>query len=375
MIIKSMSRKDSSFGQLLGYMNREAADEKYSFRHNCYARGQAAMETEFKRNAELLRARKNGVFMYHEILSITKDGHLTDHERKDLLRQIAERYVLMRCPNNLVYGVIHDDHSHHLHYHLMISANEVGSATRTRLSRSDFQELKAQLERRVLAEFSELAQKRSMDKQNQGERLSQRGAELKRRTKEDPPERQDVKTKIYEIFDTAIDREHLNELLQKAKMRLYVRGKNIGVVNEETDRKYRLNRLGLEDRFAILSARIERSERLEREAKQGQENATMRAHNLREAAAQELKKAKDAFDSFTGQFTPTDEAARRHRIAEEEAAERKRQEQESARQAPPEAQQEPEDPIAAARRARQEMVAQERHNRKEEAGHGLTHKR
>ena len=159
MIIKSMSRKEATFGQLIGYMNREAAAERYSLWRHCYGRKERELEAEFKTNAAHMRARKNGVYMYHEILSITKTAHLSDEDMKLTLRKIAQEYVLRRCPNNMVYGVIHDDHAHHLHYHLLISAIEAGEKTRTRLSRAEFQTLKVEMERRVLAEFPALRQR------------------------------------------------------------------------------------------------------------------------------------------------------------------------------------------------------------------------
>jgi hypothetical protein len=264
MIIKSMSRKEASFGQLLNYMNREVGDEAYSLRHNVYARQERELEMEFTNNARHMKARKNGVFLYHEILSISKTSSLSEHDMKDALRRIAHEYVQARAPCSLVYGVVHDDHTHHLHYHLMISANEAGDEKRIRLSKADFQKTKVDLERRVLSEFPELEQKVAMDKQS-SERMSQRGEELKRRTGE-TPERDGVKSNIHQIFADSLDRQELFERLRAANLNLYVRGKNIGIVHEISKRKYRLNRLGLEERFATLSKRIETVERVERES-------------------------------------------------------------------------------------------------------------
>lgn len=347
MIIKSMTRKESTFGQLLEYMNREAADERYSLRHNCYARKERELEAEFTKNAGHMRKRANGVYMYHEILSITKTGNMSDHERKNALREIAQKYIALRCPKALVYGVVHDDHAHHLHYHLLISANEAGAADRIRLSRADFQQIKEQTEQRVLVEYSELRQKESIGKRNTGERLSQAGAELKRRTGR-TPEREDVKATITRIFGEALDREELFQLLREAKMNLYVRGKNIGVLNEETGRKYRLNRLGLEDRFAVLSARIERMERLERETDEMKPTFTER---LKTTAEKVIEAGKRTAQTITDSVTPTDEKARNARQAQEAQEEAKRAEKPS-----------PElvDPVEEARRQRQREVEEMR---------------
>lgn len=356
MIIKSMSRKEPTFDQLLGYMNREASSDRYSLRHNCYARGERELEAEFTRNATRMRRRSNGVFMYHEILSITKDGDLADHERKDILRQVAQKYIEMRCPDNMAYGVVHDDHAHHLHYHLLISSNEVSSSKRTRLSKADFQSLKVEMERRVLADYPTLRQKVSIDKLNDGERVSQRGEELKRRTGE-LPERTRVKETIAEIFADSLDRDELFTRLRAENMDLYVRGKNIGIIDGSTGRKYRLNRLGLQERFAVLSARMEQMARIERETateNQAQTNTKNAEKNeminlsekvvgasqkLQEGASSLVEKGKKAFEGVIDQFTPTDEAAKARRLA-----------QEGDRQAAPQAQ--PSDEREAAYRAR-----------------------
>lgn len=287
MIIKSMSRKEPTFGQLLDYMNREASDDRYSLRHNSFARKERELEKEFKHNASRLRARKNGVFLYHEILSITKTKQLSDHELKDALRRIAAEYIQARAPNNLVYGVVHDDHAHHLHYHLMISANEAGESTRTRLSKADFQNIKIELERRVLSEFPQLEQKVAIEKET-GERLSARGAELKRRTGE-TPERDSVKETIRDIFADSLDKAELFARLRDANLNLYVRGKNIGIIHEGSKRKYRLNRLGLQERFETLSNRIETMERIERETQSERQAG---------AGSQETKKMKPLIETI-----------------------------------------------------------------------------
>ena len=54
MIIKSMSRKESSFGQLMGYIEREVGNERYRIRHNVFARNPQRIIEEFERNARLL---------------------------------------------------------------------------------------------------------------------------------------------------------------------------------------------------------------------------------------------------------------------------------------------------------------------------------
>jgi hypothetical protein len=82
MIVKSMSRKTPSFGQLIGYIDRDEGQEAYRIRHNLLGRGQGRVRSEFERNSDLLAKRKNGVYLYHEIISITRARGLSAKEQK-----------------------------------------------------------------------------------------------------------------------------------------------------------------------------------------------------------------------------------------------------------------------------------------------------
>ena len=123
MIIKSMSRKEPSFAQLIGYIDRHEGQSRWRIRHNVFAREPEHIRSEFEQNSDLLQRRKNGVYLYHEIISITRAEGLSSNEQKARLQKIAERYIAERCPDNLVYGNLHEDQEHSYHYHLIISAN------------------------------------------------------------------------------------------------------------------------------------------------------------------------------------------------------------------------------------------------------------
>ena len=79
MIIKSMSRKAATFGQLIEYITTGQIDERYNVHQNMFSRHYDKLKAEFEENAEYLPKRKNGVYLYHEILSITPVSytHLT----------------------------------------------------------------------------------------------------------------------------------------------------------------------------------------------------------------------------------------------------------------------------------------------------------
>lgn len=251
MIIKSMSRKVPSFGQLIGYIDRDEGQEPYRIRHNVWGRDPELIQTEFERNGDLLPKRKNGVYLYHEIISITRAKSLSPEEQMARLHDIAENYIAARCPDNLVFGGLHQDKEHSYHYHLMISSNRAGETGRLRLTKAQFREVQVGLERHVLETYPELEQKIAIDKRS--DRGRKKGeAELERRTGK-RPKREEVLERVLAAYETSGDRQSLLDALGREGLELYVRGKTLGVVDLESGKKHRLKTLDLEtaDRVAI----------------------------------------------------------------------------------------------------------------------------
>lgn len=264
MIIKSMSRKQATFSQLVDYFEDGRQDEKYSIFHNLYSTNAEAIKEEFITNANFLHKRKNGVYMYHEILSITDTGNLSREQQKEILKDIGLEYIRTRANKNLVYAVLHDDKADNLHYHFMISSNELMSETRLRLSKEQFSQIKKDLELKVLKEYPELEQKKLINKEkgankDSGEKLSNKGVELKRRTGK-TSQRDDLKDRLKTVFAGSKNKAEFFSLLEKENLSIYVHGNTIGILDKATDRKHRLKTLGMLDEFNVISQIIESSE-------------------------------------------------------------------------------------------------------------------
>jgi len=267
MIIKSMSRKVPSFGQLLEYIDRDVGQEAYTIRHNLAGRKHQSIRAEFERNGELLRKRKNGNYLFHEIISITRAKGLTPEQQKARLQEIAQEYINARCPDSLAYGGLHQDKDHSYHMHLMISANRVGEEKRQQLSKHQFRQIQVKLEEHVLQHYPELEQKLAIGKRSDRGR-SKGEAELERRTKS-RPKREEILERVQQAFDASNNRDSLLEAFGHHNLELYVRGKTLGVIDHETGKKHRLKTLDLEiaDRVEIrLSGQeAEPSKAVERE--------------------------------------------------------------------------------------------------------------
>lgn len=267
MIIRSMSRKDHSFGQLIAYVNRDAADQDFSIHHNLLGRDSDEITAEFQDNAALLPKRRNANVMYHEIVSITRPKGLGERRQKEILREIAQSYIDKRAPHCLVYGALHDDHSDHLHFHLVISANRLGLSRRFYHSKKEFRAIATDLEKRVLAHYPELEQTVSINKVSDL-KLSEKGRALKARTGK-LSQKEAVANKLKLIFANAQTKADLFAAMDAAGLQFYIRGKSIGVKDLASERKHRLKKLELTQDFAVLSARIEADE-ARRKARQAQ---------------------------------------------------------------------------------------------------------
>ncbi len=268
-----MSRKEPSFNQLVDYMESGRADERFTIHHNLFGRSPDQVKEEFIQNARFLHRRAGGNYMYHEVISISRTDQIKLDEQKEKLRQITMEYIRDRARNNLAYGALHDDHDNNIHIHLIISANEVHSQSRFRLSKREFDQIKKSLEKRVLQHYPELQQKELINK-SASEHLSNKGAELKRRTGR-TPQRDAVREKVKTIFETAKTREELLAGFDKAGLDFYMRGKAPGVVDRETGRKHRIKSLGFIEPFNEINRKIESD--LKRRARNEKKGSTQPA--------------------------------------------------------------------------------------------------
>jgi hypothetical protein len=256
MIIKSMSRATASFEQIIDYVERHKQDSKHRLYYNIFSREKEAIKEEFEKNSKHVKTRKNGVYMYHEVLSLEESYKLSREKQKELLREVALEYIKSRAEKNIAYGILHDEKDRHLHYHLVFSSNEFGKSKKTRLSKKEFNEVKQGLEKWVLEKYPELGQKKTMQTKRTENKLSSKGGEMKRRTKQSPPQRERVKNELKNIFRSSRDKQEFFNKLEKSKLEIYVRGKAIGFKDLETGRNHRVNTLGLSDDFRAISDRI-----------------------------------------------------------------------------------------------------------------------
>jgi hypothetical protein len=252
-----MSRKNKNFGQLINYMQKGKEDNQkdYSFYHNIFNTNNT--EKEFKENAKNLKERKNANYFYHEVISITRTKKIDLENQKEILYKIIKDYTQLRAKRNLVYGVLHEDNKDNLHYHLMISANELNEEKRHRLSKDQFNKIQKNIEEYILNKYPELEQKTIYNQSKKQEKTSKKEYEFKKRTGKKST-RDQVKEDLKNVFKKSKNKTDFFNLLNEKGFKIYIRGKTIGVKKEGIN--YRLKTLGLLKEFNKISNVIEKDQ-------------------------------------------------------------------------------------------------------------------
>lgn len=294
MIIKSMSRKAPSYEQLYDYIVRDHDNDRaFNFTHNFFGQNREAILDEFMSNAQHLNHRKNGNYLYHEVISITRSKQLSEAKQKSILKHLAQVYIQSRAQDCLVFAGMHDEKNNQLHYHLIISANRVNERSRYRLSKRQFDDIKRQLELYALEHYPELEQAKLISQEKGQGKTSNKEQQLKRRTGK-PSQKDIIRDKLNTVFAKAHNKSEYIRLLQEAKLSFYIRGKTLGFTDTATKRNHRLKTLGLEDEFMEMSQRIELAEKTGTKTsskQQKQSHASNQANDSKQGNNEDVRQA------------------------------------------------------------------------------------
>ena len=154
MIVKTLRWKTRGFNRLVEYIGKEARPDRESFRllHNLRpSRNLTGIVRQLGEQDSFRIPRKNGVVMYHEILSFAEGQEVPLNIVEDLTR----KYLELRAPNALAYAEPHFDKGH-LHVHIAISGTEFESAKTLRLDNKRFMQVRRQIEEYQREHYPEL---------------------------------------------------------------------------------------------------------------------------------------------------------------------------------------------------------------------------
>lgn len=253
MIIKSMSRKSKSFSQLYDYLTRDKSN--YSFTRNTYSnsRNKKDLINEFLRNAKYLNNARGKVYFYHELLSL-ENNNLSLKRQKEILLDLANKYLSARANEHLSFGVIHED-KNHIHLHLMISSNEMENDKRVRLSKQEFSLIQKGLENFKNQKYKELSQSSLYQKEKDLSKEKQNEQELKQR-RNATSLKDEIKQNLKNTFSKATSKTYFYNHLKNLNYELYKRGNTIGIIHK--NKKYRLKTLGMESDYYSMLKKLEK---------------------------------------------------------------------------------------------------------------------
>ena len=256
MILKSMARKTATFGQLAGYMDRKA-DPRYAFYWNLdapYGSSREEVVRLFEINDLLLKGRANGNRLYHEILSLKRAEGLDPERQKAILHDLVSKWLAERAPGQLGYARMHVERGH-VHYHIMLSANERGRDRPVRLPRAEFSRMQKDLEAYAMQRFPQLGVERRYGRDPKDRpRAPRQREDARRRRTGTPGDRERAAEVLREAFARARDGRELGEALAACGFRVHQRGDSVSF--EKGGRRYRLRTLGLEPEYRQLAERM-----------------------------------------------------------------------------------------------------------------------
>lgn len=246
MIIKSMARKQPSFRELVEYFHREEV-QAAALHHNLWGENLEALIADFEQNHDFLPNRKGGNSLYHEIISLPQNLESSREQQEQALRDLGQRYLEARAPDQLGYGVIHFEREH-LHLHLCISSNAAGSRTRHRLPRAQFAAIQRDLEGYQRETYPELGREQRYGQKRAVEAVRAREGQMKRHQRRSTQKEQ-VKQLLQTQLDTAESHSTFKAALVAEGWQLYQRASVWGVEKIDTGRRYRFKTLGQAEAF------------------------------------------------------------------------------------------------------------------------------
>jgi hypothetical protein len=251
MIVKVKAFKSPQFGNLLEYMTNEKKrlfDEKgksFAITHNMKGNSIDKWVLQFKENEQYRNVtRKDSTYLSHEILSWHKD------DAKDLtlekMEQMAREYIQMRNPNGMYVAVPHYDKDHY-HIHIAASGVEYRTGKALRMSRTEFGQLKKDIQEYQIKKFPELSKSIVEHGKKEKGKMSEKEYQMKQRSGRETQKEQLIGM-LKTWYKKADSKEDFFDMLRNSGLKTYEReGKVSGVIFGEN--KHRFKGLGYEQKF------------------------------------------------------------------------------------------------------------------------------
>lgn len=126
--------------------------------------GGISLEESFLANAELLKGARGKNTFIQRIFSLERVPGIAPERHSEALLDITQEFYDQYSENLMVWGKVHWE-PHHIHIHLMESANEVGAGKRfDDHNKFEFNEINCAVERYFFEKYPDLATEPRFDK-------------------------------------------------------------------------------------------------------------------------------------------------------------------------------------------------------------------
>lgn len=282
MIIKTKrSYSKLRFKQLVNYIMSDKGKvdntNTFTIHHNLQSTNTEKVIQEFVENDQYRKRRKNGVVLYHEILSFHPD------EKSDLsleiLEDIAHKFIELRGENALCLAKPHIENEN-IHIHFLFSGVEYKSTKTLRLDNKSFRQVRLEMElfqqkypalnKSSMVYLNKWQKNRLME--NDTIKQSEKETQLKKRTGKQS--RKDiVRALVRDCYLQSSNKENFFQRLIEQGIELYKYRNKINGLKDKDGRKYRFNSLSLGDKeLALLEKNTDRMMELQR-IQQGKEKS------------------------------------------------------------------------------------------------------
>jgi len=237
MISKSKSRSyRGGFRQLLNdYFGNKEYLERFIW--NMYANrfNDEELIKEFKENSHYIKQSRGKNYLYHEIISLPHN-ELSNERIKEILHDLASKYLEQRANNHLAFGIVHND-TKHPHIHLVISANEINGSKRVRLSKDEFGQIQDNIEQYKNSHFLDLKETHHY--------------------KQKVSLKQQIINDLRDILSKSQSQKALENTLKNKGFEIKQRGEILRVIFQ--NKPFRLKTLGLEQEYDKTIVRLKQS--------------------------------------------------------------------------------------------------------------------
>lgn len=290
--MKSMSRSDTSFNQLLDYLEKDETLDRHSWNMYSDRENTQDLENEFMSNAEHIKEARGKNYMYHEVLSL-QENDLTLSRQREIIFDLANEYVKQRADNNLVYGAVHND-TNNLHIHLIISSNEVNANKRFTLSKKELAEIQSNVQEYKNTKYTELTKTNHYTNSKDYSKSKQAEQEMKHKRGKQSQKEQ-VREDLKSMFENSFTKEQLRSAMKEKSYEFTRESKSVKV----NGRSYRLKTLGLEKSYQNAQSRFERTNTREQKRSESKKERTKQREPLHKTKQNSKQKSSSKDSTYS----------------------------------------------------------------------------